>query len=273
MTATRAGAVGGADRPPSGPDPDRFARSARSSAGRSPGRTRLLGALLVAGGLAAALACYAAFALWLPSDDARYRDFTAAEPCPGAAAARGSQDCLRTLARTVTDTEVTTQGKGSVYEATLRGDGRSGSEVVAFGDPGPLLERLRPGDRVTATVWRGDVIALDRDGVRQGTSVEPRDELQMTAAIGTFAGLLAALGLWFGAVRLARPDRPEPFVWRGYGGPLFYTVVVLCAVVGLLTLWWEFPWWLVPAAVVPFVAYTARAFHQYRLRVPVTDAV
>ncbi|MFF2024913.1 hypothetical protein ACFVW2_24290 [Streptomyces sp. NPDC058171] len=222
--------------------------------------------------LLAALACYAAFAFWLPHDSERYRDFAAAEPCPADTAAPGPEDCLRMLTFTVQDATVKARGKNNRYRATLH-RAPAWTETVSFGDPRPLLEGLRPGDRVIGTIWRGQITTVDRGGTRQETSEQPRHNPQLAASFGTLAGLFAALGFGFGAVRLARPHRPEPFVWRGYGKQLFFTVLILCPVTGFLALWLEFPWWLVPAAVVPFVAYTARAFHQYRLRVPVADAV
>lgn len=82
--------------------------------------------------------------------------------------------------------------------------------TVAFGDAGPLLEQLAPGDQVTATAWRRDIVVLSKNGVRQNTSEAPRDELQMNAALGV---LVAAQTFVFGAVRLARP-RATGGVWR-----------------------------------------------------------
>ncbi|MCT9114165.1 hypothetical protein N4G69_53555 [Streptomyces mirabilis] len=75
---------------------------------------------------------------------------------------------------------------------------------MSFGDAGPLLEQLAPGDQVKATAWRRDIVVLSKNGVRQNTSEAPRDELQMNAAIGVLAALVAAQTFVFGAVRLAR---------------------------------------------------------------------
>ncbi|MGW3122234.1 hypothetical protein ACWDBW_34750 [Streptomyces sp. NPDC001107] len=224
----------------------------------SPGRTRLLGALLILLSLIAAVLCFLAFAEWLPSDGERYRDYQAAEPCLAHATeqVRAETDCLSTWRYTVEKTVVKSGGKSSTYRATLRG-GASWRRVVDFGDPGPLLEKIKPGDQVTGTIWRRTIVALSKDGVRQNTSEAPRDELQMNAALGLLAGLLAALMFVFGAVRLVRPRGPEPFTWAPYGRRMLITILSACFGAGLLTVWTGIPWPTVPAAVVPVVACAA----------------
>ncbi|MGX2995265.1 hypothetical protein JNUCC64_13370 [Streptomyces sp. JNUCC 64] len=273
---TRTDRTHGTDPEPP-PHPSRADRgttraAARAAARWSPRRIRLIGALLVLTALLPALACYFVFAHWLPSDVERYRAHSSAGACPAdtTAGAPEDADCLRTLTFTVRGVDASVQNRSDSYEATLRragtASGDAGDTVVTFGDPAPLLQRLRPGDRVSGTVWRGEVTALSRDGVRQATSAEPRDDPQVIAALGTLAGLLAALGLGFGTVRLARPARPEPFVWRGYGRPLFFLTLILCAATGFLAFGVGLPWWTVPSATVPAVGYTAWEFHRYRLR-------
>jgi len=229
----------------------------------SPGRTRFLGSLLVLLSLIAAALCFFAFATWLPSDRVRHRDFQAAEPCPAHATeqVRAEKDCLSTWQYTVEKTVVKSRGKGSTYRATLNG-GASVRRVVDFGDPGPLLETLEPGDQVTGIIWRRTIVGLSKDGVRQNTSEAPRDELQMNAAFGLMAGLLAALTFVFGTVRLVRPRSPEPFTWAPYGRRLLITIVSVCFGVGLLTVWTGIPWPTVPAVVVPVVACAAGVMYR-----------
>ncbi|WP_445396321.1 hypothetical protein ACSMX9_22095 [Streptomyces sp. LE64] len=259
MTTTEpdAGGPGGStDRPPH----DR-------SVPRSVRATRWEGAGLVLAALFAAAVSAAVFTVWLPHGIERYREFAAAEPCPVRAAEDGPLDCVRTLTFTVRSTEVDKVGRNDDHRVTLHRP-PSWTEVVSLGLPRPPMERLRPGHRVAATVWRGDITSISWAGERQRTSEEPFDEPQALAAIGTFAGLLAALWLGFGAVRLLTPHRVEPFVWRGYGMPLFYTMLIVSVLAGALALVLEWPWWLVPALVVPFVAYTAREFYRYRRKAP-----
>ncbi|MFF0111201.1 hypothetical protein [Streptomyces prasinus] len=228
---------------------------------RSPGRTRFTGVLLIMLSLISAMLCHLSFTVWLPSDRERYRDYRAAEPCPARAAEQAESDCLSTWRLTVVKTVVESGGKNSSYEATLR-DEDSWRGVVDFGDPGPLLERLEPGDEVTATVWRRDIVVLGKDGVRQNSSEAPRDELQMNAALGMLAGFVAAEAFVFGAVRLVRPRDREPFTWNPYGKWLLLTSIAVCFGVGLPAVWTGVPWWVVPAVGVPVVACAAGLMHR-----------
>jgi hypothetical protein len=222
-----------------------------------------MGVLLILLSLIPAVLCYIVFAAWLPSDGERYRDYQASQPCPAHATAHVASNCLSTWPFTVVKT-VNRTGRSSTYEATLK-DEDSWRGVVNFGDPGPLLERLKPGDRVAATVWRRDIVVLSKDGVRQNSSEAPRDELQMNAAAGMLAALVAAQAFAFGAVRLVRPRGYEPFSWNPYGRRLFITSIAACFGVGLPAVWIGITWWTVPAVVVPVVVCAAGMMHQ-RLR-------
>ncbi|WP_045557653.1 hypothetical protein [Streptomyces sp. FxanaA7] len=221
-----------------------------------------IGAALLTLSLVPLLACVLVFTVWLPRDMDRYEAYWAAVPCTAEVPARAWEDCLRTASFTVDSTRNEASRSGG-FEATLSG-GPFWNGTVAFGDPGPLLERLRSGDRVTGTVWRGDVVVLGRGDVWQSTSEEPRDEPQMTAAIGTFAGLLAALGFWLGGMRLTGPRDREHRTWAGYGRPLLIALLVASLGTGLPSVWLGLPWWLVPAVVVPVMVYTAWQLHRYR---------
>jgi hypothetical protein len=123
---------------------------------------------------------------------------------------------------------------------------------VDFEDSGPVFEQLKPGDQVTATVWRRDIVALGKGGLRQHTNEAPRDALQMNAALGTLAGLFAALAFVFGAVRLARPG-PTSLTWYPFGGWMFATIPIAGIGVGATVMSTGIPWWYVPPAV-PVVA-------------------
>ncbi|WP_051877372.1 hypothetical protein [Streptomyces natalensis] len=84
----------------------------------------------------------------------------------------------------------------------------------------------------------------------------------MTAAIGTFAGLLAAFALMFGVMRLVRPRDPGLFTWRPYGKWLLIVAGAACAAVGLIAVWTGLPWPVVPAVCGAVVAGTAWFLHR-----------
>ncbi|KUO10837.1 hypothetical protein [Streptomyces sp. DSM 15324] len=247
-------------------------RGKRPPRPHSPARTRAWGALLLTLSLLPALACSFAFARWLPDDLDRYRDYASAGPCAAGTSPREHEDCLREVVFTVDATRIK-GGKGAVYRATLSG-APFWNGVLDFGDSGPLLSELEPGDRVTGTVWRGEIMSVSRDGLLQASSDEPRDDPQMPAALGTLAGLLAALALTVGTARLTRPNPPFPFPWRGWGKPMLIILCVGCPVLGLVGVWWDIPWWLFPPVLVPLMGYTAWELHRYprRRRWPAADS-
>ncbi|MFJ7209306.1 hypothetical protein ACIQWR_37955 [Streptomyces sp. NPDC098789] len=132
---------------------------------------------------------------------------------------------------------------------------------AAAGVPGPRAALGAPTG-VTGTVWRGVVVVVAEGDVRQNSADAPRDEPQMTAAFGTFAGLLAVLALMFGAVRLVRPRDPGFLTWQPYGKWLLIVTGASCAVVGLSTVWTGLPWLLVPTVCGMVVAITAWFLHR-----------
>jgi hypothetical protein len=231
---------------------------------------RFTGVLLILVSLTSAVLCYVAFAVWLPSGRERYRDYRAAEPCPAHATAQVKKDCLSTWHYTVVKT-VVESGKSSEYRATLKGtDSWRGD--VDFGDPGPLLEELKPGDRVTATVWHRYIVVLSKGGVRQNSSDAPRDELQMNAALGMLAAFVGTQALVFGVARLVRARRPWPFTWEPYGKWLLIAIVVACFGVGLPAVWIGIPWWIVPTVTIPVVVCAAVLLYA-RMRPRAVDGV
>ena len=220
---------------------------------KSPGRTRFTGVLLILLTAIPAVLCYLAFTARLPFDRENYREYRAAGPCPAHATAQVREDCLSTWQYTVVKTVIKNHGKTRSYEAILKNEG-SWRGVAELEGERPLFERLKPGDQVAATVWRGDIVVLSRDGVEQNTADVPRGELQGDAAMGTLAALVAAQMLVFGAVRLARPRSFEPFTWDPYGGRFLVTVFGVCFGVAPLATWMGIPWWLVPPAVLVLCA-------------------
>ncbi|MFI5666545.1 hypothetical protein [Streptomyces sp. NPDC051704] len=222
---------------------------------RGPGRWT--GAALAVLSLIPALICGLLFTVGLPDEVRRYEEYAAARPCP-------ADDCVRTLPLGV-DRTVVKKGKGGKFEATLSSPD-AWTAVVRFGDPGPLLSRLEPGDQVSATVWRGRIMTVAKEDVRQSTADEPRDEAPIDAGLATFTGLLAALGLGFAAAWLAGAGGRGPWTWRALGMPLFFGSALTCLGVAVAAHLTGLPWWAVPAVAVPFVGYAAFRLHRYRLR-------
>lgn len=244
MKTMRSGAAQGAD----GPSPH----------APGAGRNLLVGAVLIMLFLAAALTSSFLFATVLPTDRTLYREYESADVCPARTVIPSAEDCLREVPFTVEDTVKARRH----MRATLLGPEPYARVVVSFGDPEPVLDGLERGDRVTGTVWRGVVVVVAEGDARQESSEAPRDELQMTAAVGTFAGLLAALALMFGAIRLIRPRDPGFFTWRPYGKWLLIVAGASCVVVGLVTVWTGLPWLLVPTVCGTVVAGTAWFLHR-----------
>jgi hypothetical protein len=221
-----------------------------------------MGVLLVVLSLVPAVGGFLVLTSWLPSDIKRYREYTAAEPCPAGTVAAAGEDCVRTYAFTVEKTEIDSDGRSTSYTATLT-MGPSWRSTVDFVGPDPVLEVLEPGDRVSGTVWRRQIMTLSKGGLRQDTAEAPRDDPQMIVAMGTFLGLLAALGLVFGAVRVVRPRDFAPFGWRPYGKILVIVSGAGCVVVGLPAVWLGWPSWIVPAVVLAAVGVTAWQLYLY----------
>lgn len=218
----------------------------------SPGRARLTGVALIVLSLMWAVLSYLAFTVWMPGQQERYEHYRAAAPCSEQATPQEvtAMDCLAIWHTTVTRTESRFTGKVRVYEATLKDKGDDASQrVVPFSDSGPLFDRLHRGDEVTATGWRGDIVVLGKDGVRQNTSDAPRDEHQANAALGVLVALLAAQSLVFGAVRLARPTAYGHFVWEPYGRWLAFTSICAGVGVGVASTWLGIPGWTVLVTV------------------------
>ncbi|MDN3022602.1 hypothetical protein [Streptomyces sp. S.PB5] len=238
---------------------------------RSAARVRGAGLLLVLLSLVPALGGYLVLSVWVPSDMERRQDYLAAEPCLGpaeteteteaGARAEAAEDCVLTVAFVVERTKNDKRGKGSSYTATLSSSVWNGT--VSFGDPDPVLERLVPGDRVTGTVWRGQVMTVGKGELRQNTSDAPRDEPQFGVGVGTFLELVAALGLWFGAVRIVRPRDVAPLTWRPLGRTLLIVTGIAGLVVALVSVWIGVPYWVVPGVLVAIVGVTAWQLYKH----------
>lgn len=211
--------------------------------------TRTGGALLAAAALVPAAAAWYAFAVRMPDDTERSRAYTAAAACPAESPGTAVEECVRTVPFTVSGTVL----RQKDHLATLDGT-PSWSGTVRFGNPGPLLEDLKSGDRVDGTVWRGQVMRLERAGVAQASVDEPREEAQLIAGLGTAAALLAVLAAVLGALLFA--GRPTTFA---LARSLFLWTLFSCVMPAVLAFWAGLPWWAVPAAAVPIALLAAEA--------------
>ncbi|MEU1285866.1 hypothetical protein [Kitasatospora sp. NPDC005856] len=206
----------------------------------SPG-IRTGGALLAAAALVPAAAAWYLFAVRLPDDTERYHSYSAAATCPADSPGAAVEECVRTVPFTVSGTVL----RHKDHLATLNG-APFWSGTVRFGDTVPLLDDLKPGDRVDGKVWRGQVMGLERAGVTQASLDEPRDDAQLIAGANTFVALLALLAAALGAL-----------LFTGRTGALalarslFFWTMLACAGPAALAYWAGLPWWTVPPVAVP----------------------
>ncbi|WP_330296998.1 hypothetical protein [Streptomyces sp. NBC_00503] len=224
------------------------------------------GALRIAAALAAAAVCWFAFAVWLPTDARRYADFADARPCAAGVEVAQRADCLLAVPATVG--RVTARDTPGSRVWLTPSATPSGLLGIKFKDSGPLLYRLRPGDQVTVTFWRGEAVGLEKDGLRLKTDAAPRDEGQITAAIGTFAGLLAVLALSTGtsSLRSAGHPRAHRLGRLSAAKPLILVAMLASAAAAAATLLLDAPWWTVPVVATPTVAAATEALYRVRLR-------
>ncbi|MEV6357838.1 hypothetical protein [Streptomyces hydrogenans] len=219
---------------------------------------RLVGLPLLALSLFMAAGSALTLADWLPSDLERYRSYAATAPCPADTTPRRADDCLRQVPYTVERAGRESAGKSQTYRAVLK-DGPFGNGEVDLGNPDTLAGWLSPGDRVTATVWRGEVMAVAAHDRRQTTENEPRDEPQMPAALGTAAALLAVLFLVYGGVLLTGLGYGR-ITWKRHVWPLTGGLFAGSLIVGFVTVLLGVPWQIVPPVIVLGTAGALRLF-------------
>ncbi|MFG2310276.1 hypothetical protein ACGFS9_16645 [Streptomyces sp. NPDC048566] len=178
----------------------------------------------------------------LPEAMERASAFRAALPCAGAVA-DAPQDCTRPVPFTVVSTEIKESGRNRTYKANLSGS-RYWDGEVSFGDDEPVLAGLRPGDRVTGTVWRGDVVAVAAAGERQATGADPADEPAGNVVLGIVLGIVGVLGLLYAASCLTTGDgagRPASVGDLWVSRTAWLTSALVAA--AFLLRWGEVPFW------------------------------
>ncbi|NEB81509.1 hypothetical protein G3I40_40815 [Streptomyces sp. SID14478] len=129
------------------------------------------------------------FALVVPAE-ADDRAYAAAPDCP---AGTRADDCRAVLTATVVDKD-TEVSRSDAYYLVLRAPGPAEGTVdrVRLPDDLPIYDAVRPGDKVTATYWKGEV----RE-VRSGSEVQQvvRSPAQDGRLPGAFAVATSAIGL------------------------------------------------------------------------------
>lgn len=99
----------------------------------------------------------------------------------------------------MSDIHLVATGKNGADSAVLTGASGASWDTV-YRDRGPVLEKLADGDRVTGTVWRGELTEIMANGVVQSSVKAPVDERPhsfMLALVLVPSGLLLIVtGAW-----------------------------------------------------------------------------
>ncbi|MFF4343571.1 hypothetical protein ACFY00_27015 [Kitasatospora sp. NPDC001540] len=154
----------------------------------SPGDRRGAWLSLLAAVLLAAVAGRALLGA-LPAARAQQRAFAAAPRCPAADGAA----CVLEVPLTVVGKDHRA-GKGEAW--WLRLAGADGTVLRPELPDGDSLFGAEDGARVTAEFWRGGLVALRLDGVRQETTATPNTSHHLPLGLGLATLPLAAGALW-----------------------------------------------------------------------------
>ncbi|WKU44753.1 hypothetical protein Q3V23_12070 [Streptomyces sp. VNUA116] len=164
---------------------------------------------------AASLVCVLAalFLLFVtvPGKRADSRAFATASACVGDEPAL---ECRKTIEGTVKGTETVPRGKTTHYWLTITGRGGDTHRAEMNG-PASVFGRVRPGDPVKATYWRGKIRFVDFRGTVQLTADQPKDAYRLPFACGM--GLLALGGTfaWLTYWMVRQVGRhPARYAWQ-----------------------------------------------------------
>lgn len=133
----------------------------------------------------------------VPHGDRDLRAYESAARCPDAPSAPA--ECLWTEEFTVSDLHaIRSYQRGASTAVLISADGTRWETRYPGG--GPVLDRISDGDRVTGTIWRGQLMAIAADGASQETDLAPGDmrerSLGIALAIVPSGLLLLAAAVW-----------------------------------------------------------------------------
>ncbi len=234
-------------------------RRARRRGGRRSTRAPAvlgLGVLAVPAGAGLAAAVLYTAGTAIPAARADERAFAAAVPCTRPLSAGDArEECLRDVEFTVRAVSVS-PGRQARHSALLARGGRP-PRWVGFRGGEPLLERLERGERVTGTVWRGQVVRITGRGTTQLTDAHPAGGSgdMVFLGVSAAAGTAGACGIgWWALTRhrllaaRARVRNLSAEGWAGLGLGGCALASVPLAAGAEWPLWWTAPVWAAASA-------------------------
>ncbi|MEV6327860.1 hypothetical protein [Streptomyces sp. NPDC051909] len=193
-------------------------------------RRRLQNILVAIGGVLALLTGTVLLTIVLPQASANERAFLSATECRVTSA----RDCLRAAPFTVESVTIH-DGKNAGGRVRLSGAG-AGPAPVKFDGVSEFLKRVRPGDGVTGTVWRGEIVALSDGEGGQRTVDHPVGDSLLTVAFGILLLVTGALGAyaawwWIRCPEHTRRGHPPALAAAGWAatGLVVHTFVLMVA--------------------------------------------
>ncbi|MFG1909008.1 hypothetical protein [Kribbella sp. NPDC048928] len=169
----------------------------------------------------------------VPHGDRDLHAYESAARCPKAPSAPA--ECLWTEEFTVSDLHAIRSYQRGTSTAVLVSAGGARWET-RYSGAGPVLDRIKDGDRVTGTIWRGRLMAIAADGASQETDQAPGDMRERSLGIALAivpSGLLLLVGAVWRLVRRRGTAGMDAVV--GLAGLLPLVAIVSALVVGVVT--------------------------------------
>ncbi|MFD9519517.1 hypothetical protein [Streptomyces sp. NPDC059979] len=203
---------------------------ARRTRFRWPPGPRPAAASWLLGGLVCLSPAAVAFLL-VPDIRAREHAHRTARPCPTSLPAE-AVDCALEFPATAAEVRTVTVGRASLdYEARLTSE-RGEPFRVRFDAGRPIAAGLRPGDQVTARLWRGDVTSVSRLDATQATTRAPGGAIGWALLPGWLLAAVAVHAVWCGTWILRHTESYR----AGRTSPLTIAAAVLAGTLPILLL-------------------------------------